>query len=160
MCELHHIAILLQDPTRIENVPIVRYNMQPVRIVSHNMQPVRIVKYTTIACSCCGVLYVACAYFDIHRQPVPIVRYNMQSVSSVVYNMQSVPIVVCLSGLPLASVLRRSLGLPAVSRFGLAVRRQAGKRKDLGSIPLRLSFLFKKVVVCGHCPVTLSITSY
>ena len=26
--------------------------------------------------------------------------------------------------------------------------------------PLRLSFLFKKVVVCGHCLVTLSITSY
>ena len=47
-----------------------------------------------------------------------------------------------------------------VSRFGLAVRRYAGKRKDLGSIPLRLSFLFKKVVVCGHCLVTLSITSY
>ena len=37
-----------------------------------------------------------------------------------------------------------------VSRFGLAVRRYAGKRKDLGSIPLRLSFLFRKVVVCGH----------
>ena len=36
----------------------------------------------------------------------------------------------------------------------------AGKRKDLGSIPLRLSVLFKKVVVCGHCLVTLSITSY
>ena len=35
-----------------------------------------------------------------------------------------------------------------VSRFGLAVRRSVGKRKDLGSIPLRLSFLFKKVVVC------------
>ena len=34
------------------------------------------------------------------------------------------------------------------------------KRKDLGSIPLRLSFLFKEVVVCGHCLVTLSITSY
>ena len=33
------------------------------------------------------------------------------------------------------------------------------KRKDLGSIPLRLSFLFKRVVVCGHCLVTLSITS-
>ena len=32
--------------------------------------------------------------------------------------------------------------------------------KDLGSIPLRLSFLFKKVVVCGHCLVTWSITSY
>ena len=28
---------------------------------------------------------------------------------------------------------------------------KVGKRKDLGSIPLRLSFLFKKVVVCGHC---------
>ena len=37
---------------------------------------------------------------------------------------------------------------------------KAGKRKNLGSIPLRLSFLFKKVVVCGHCPVTLSMTSY
>ena len=47
-----------------------------------------------------------------------------------------------------------------VSRCGLAVRRQAGKRKDLGSIQLRLSFLFRKVVVCGHCLVTLSITSY
>ena len=33
-------------------------------------------------------------------------------------------------------------------------------RKDLGSIPLRLSFLFRKVVVCGHCLVTLSSTSY
>ena len=47
-----------------------------------------------------------------------------------------------------------------VGRFGLAVRRLAGKRKDLGSIPLRLSFLFKMVVVCGHCPVTLPVTSY
>ena len=47
-----------------------------------------------------------------------------------------------------------------VSWFGLAVRRQAGKRKDLGSIPLRLSSLFKKVVVCEHCLITLSITSY
>ena len=46
----------------------------------------------------------------------------------------------------------------AESRFGLAVRRWAGKRKDLGSIPLRLSFLFKKVVVCGHYLVTLSLT--
>ena len=27
---------------------------------------------------------------------------------------------------------------------------EVGKRKDLGSIPLRLSFLFRKVVVCGH----------
>ena len=49
-------------------------------------------------------------------------------------------------------------------KFGLAVRRKAGKREDLGSIlRLRLSFLFEKVVVCGHCQsrlVTLSITSY
>ena len=34
----------------------------------------------------------------------------------------------------------------------------SGKRKDLDSIPLRLSFLFKKVVVCGHFFVTLSLT--
>ena len=47
-----------------------------------------------------------------------------------------------------------------VSRFGLAVKHEAGKRKDLSSMPLQLSFLFKKVVVCGHCLVTLSITSY
>ena len=45
-----------------------------------------------------------------------------------------------------------------VSRFGLAVRRSAGKQKGYGSIPLRLSLLFKKVVVCGHCLVTLSFT--
>ena len=35
-----------------------------------------------------------------------------------------------------------------------------GKQKDLGLIPLQLSFLFRKVVVCGHCLVTLSLTSY
>ena len=47
-----------------------------------------------------------------------------------------------------------------MSRFGLAVWREAGKQiKGLGSIPLRLSFLvFEKVVVCGHCLVTLSLT--
>ena len=33
-----------------------------------------------------------------------------------------------------------------------------GKEKGLGSILLRLSFLFEKVVVCGHCLVTLSLT--
>ena len=33
-------------------------------------------------------------------------------------------------------------------------------RKDLGLKPLLLSFLVKKVVVCGLCPVTLSIASY
>ena len=45
-----------------------------------------------------------------------------------------------------------------MSRFGLAVRRSAGKQKDLVSIPLRLSFLLKRVVVCGHGLVTLSLT--
>ena len=45
-----------------------------------------------------------------------------------------------------------------VSRFGLAVKSQAGKLKGLGSIPLRLSFLFKKVGVCEHSLVTLSLT--
>ena len=34
---------------------------------------------------------------------------------------------------------------------------KAGKQKGLGSISLRLSFLFRKVVVCGHCLVTLSL---
>ena len=33
-----------------------------------------------------------------------------------------------------------------------------GKQKGLGFIPLQLSFLFNKVVVCGHCLVTLSLT--
>ena len=45
--------------------------------------------------------------------------------------------------------------------FGLAVRREADKQRDLGSNPLRLSFLFqkkkkKKNVVCRQCFVTLS----
>ena len=46
----------------------------------------------------------------------------------------------------------------AVSRFGPAVRRLAGKQKDLGSILLRLSSLLIKAVVCGRCLVTLSLT--
>ena len=45
-----------------------------------------------------------------------------------------------------------------VSRYGLVIR-QAGKRKDLGSIPLRLSFLFKSLWSCGHCLVTLFLTT-
>ena len=45
-----------------------------------------------------------------------------------------------------------------VSRFGLAVRRWAGKQKGLGSIPPKPSLLFTKVVACGHCLVTLSLT--
>ena len=47
---------------------------------------------------------------------------------------------------------------PLLSRFGLAVKRLTGKQKGLGSILLRLSFFFKKVVVCGQCLVTLSLT--
>ena len=44
-----------------------------------------------------------------------------------------------------------------MSQFGLAVRRQAAKQRDLGSNPLRLSFLFK---ICGLWTllVTLSLT--
>ena len=38
-----------------------------------------------------------------------------------------------------------------VSRFGLAVRRQAGKQRDLGSNPLRLSIVFK----CGLWTLSL-----
>ena len=45
-----------------------------------------------------------------------------------------------------------------MSWFGLAVRRLAGKQEGSGSIPLRLSLPFKKVVVGGHCLVTLSLT--
>ena len=37
----------------------------------------------------------------------------------------------------------RTLQNVTASRFGLAIRRKAGKQKDLGSIPLRLSFFFK-----------------
>ena len=36
---------------------------------------------------------------------------------------------------------------------------KAGKHKGLSSLPLRLSLLFKKIVVCGHCPVTLFLTT-
>ena len=50
--------------------------------------------------------------------------------------------------------------MPIVVRwFGLAVRRWAGKQKDLGSILLQLSFLLKKVVLCGHRLVTVSLTT-
>ena len=40
----------------------------------------------------------------------------------------------------------RGRGEGVVSRFGLAVRCWAGKQRDLGSNPLRLSFHFKS---CG-----------
>ena len=61
--------------------------------------------------------------------------------------------------------LRGQLGTAATTRererererrFGLAVKRQAGKQKDLVSIPLRLPSLSSKVVVFVHCFVTLS----
>ena len=44
-----------------------------------------------------------------------------------------------------------------VSQLGLVVRCQAGKQ-GLSLILLWLSFLFKKVLVCGHCLVTSSLT--
>ena len=36
---------------------------------------------------------------------------------------------------------------------------KAGKQNGLGSIPLRLSLLFRKAVVCAHCLVTVSLTT-
>ena len=46
-----------------------------------------------------------------------------------------------------------------VSRFGLVVKRQAGKQKGLGSIPFRHSFSSKMLwCVDMHCLVTLSLT--
>ena len=44
-----------------------------------------------------------------------------------------------------------------VGRFGLAVRRV---RLVSRRTSVRYRFLFKKVVVCGHCLVTVSATSY
>ena len=45
-----------------------------------------------------------------------------------------------------------SFAVRGVSRFGLAVRRLAGKQRDVGSNPLRLSFLFKS---CGLWTLSL-----
>ena len=42
-----------------------------------------------------------------------------------------------------------------LSRCGLAVRRYAGKQKDLGSILFFGSPFSSKMVVYGHCVVTL-----
>ena len=42
-----------------------------------------------------------------------------------------------------------------MSRFGPAVRRKAGKQKDLGSIPLQLSSLKK----CGIVTLSLTVTT-
>ena len=57
--------------------------------------------------------------------------------------------------------INQSVGLhPVMSQFGLVVRHWAGKREDLNLILLWLSFLFRKVVVCGYSLMTLSITSY
>ena len=53
---------------------------------------------------------------------------------------------VLLMALVLPLKMERERNIFLESRFGLAVRRKAGKRKDLGSIPLRFSFLFKS---CG-----------
>ena len=52
-------------------------------------------------------------------------------------------------------IINRPYGLSCgrMSRFGLAVSRVKG----LGSIPIRLSFLFSKAMACGQCLVTLSL---
>ena len=47
--------------------------------------------------------------------------------------------------------------IETASGSGRAVRVWADKQKDFGSNPLRLSLL-SKVVVRGHCLVTLSLT--
>ena len=48
--------------------------------------------------------------------------------------------------------------LPPVSRLGMLVRRSAGKRKDAGSSPRFGSPFSSKVVIYGHCLVTLPCT--
>ena len=54
------------------------------------------------------------------------------------------------------SIKQQSVLNLGVSRFGLAVRRQAGKQRDLGSNPLRLFFLFLSyglwTLSCELCP--------
>jgi len=45
-----------------------------------------------------------------------------------------------------------------VSQFGLAVMHWASKQKGISLIPLWLSLLFKEVVICRHCLLTLSLT--
>ena len=51
--------------------------------------------------------------------------------------------IICPKMSPEYTIIPCTVSRLFVSRFGLTVRRYAGKRKDLGSIPLRLSFLFK-----------------
>ena len=46
---------------------------------------------------------------------------------------------------------KTTLNLNRVSRFGPAVRCSAGKQKDLGSIPIRLSFLCKSASCKNSC---------
>ena len=59
-----------------------------------------------------------------------------------------------------------SLAVPRLNKAGHPVRRHNvsrfgldGKRKEALRLSF-LSFLLRKVVICGHCLVTLSITSY
>ena len=55
-----------------------------------------------------------------------------------------------------APCFQRRIGSENVSRCGLAVWRLAGKQKDLGSIRFGSPFSsIKKIVVYGHCLVTL-----
>ena len=70
-----------------------------------------------------------------------------EHLSALVLNRRDLNFCVCST--PLREARNKCCKLPrqqGVSRFGLAVGRQTGKQKVLGSIPLRLSFFFKS---CG-----------
>ena len=81
--------------------------------------------------------------------------------------MYTVDLYVCLCGGEKVTELLRAATVPvrpcvwvrvALPWYVDSSAQESWKQKDLGSIPLRLSYLFKMVVVCGHCLVTLSLT--
>ena len=126
------------------------YNLQgPHNRYDHCVQPV----YTRPQnCNMYTYIHKKTKLVFTFRQPSlrPLsasVHYHRLQDRELVFNVQST----------MTAISGQSCGVHKVSRFGLVV---SGKRKDHGSIPLRLSFLFRKVVVCGQCLVTLSITSY
>ena len=60
-------------------------------------------------------------------------------------------VLVCRSNLKTASPASPRPADAVCEPVWPAVRRSPGQQKDLDSIPLRLSFLLKKVVICRHC---------
>ena len=62
------------------------------------------------------------------------------------------------SFLKVTDILALSLPKSFVSWFGLEVRHYACKQKDLGSVPLQLSFLFIEVCLSYDCLVLLPLT--